>query len=92
MQKGRVGASIVNAIRDRWDHRAKRPLRQHLHLFLNIPVSNGDLRVVWIPVDRAKVAVHWLTCATLNKFPDFTQPLWKRFQCSERCTNKVFQE
>jgi hypothetical protein len=82
-----VGAAIISTIRDRWDFKLKCPRPQFLAAFLQIPVEHTNLRVVWIPVDRAKVAVHWITCVVHRKLPDMTQALWKRFQCSERCTN-----
>jgi len=82
-----VGAAVVNAIRDKWDFKRACPKRQFLPAFLQIQVEHGNLRVVWIPVDRAKVAVHWISCVRHSKLPDQTQNLWKRFQCSERCTN-----
>jgi len=82
-----VGAAVVNAIRDKWDFKRACPKRQFLPAFLRIQAEHGNLRVVWIPVDRAKVAVHWISCVRHSKLPDQTQNLWKRFQCSERCTN-----
>jgi len=82
-----VGAAIINHIRDRWNFTTRSPRRQFLNVFLGIPVEHSNLRVVWIPVDRAKVAVHWISCVNHRKLPDMTLALWKRFQCSERCTN-----
>jgi len=73
-----VGAGIINHIRDRWDFKNQRPKRQYLDDFLRIPVEHGNLRIVWIPVDRAKVAVHWISCVRHQKLPDMTRPLWKR--------------
>jgi hypothetical protein len=57
-------------------------------MFLNIPLSpHRNLRVVWIPPVRAKVAVHWLACFQHDILPDMSNPKWVVYQCSERCTN-----
>jgi len=52
-----VGVAITNHIRDRWDFKNRCPKRQFLDVFLRIPVEHGNLRIVWIPVERAKIAV-----------------------------------
>lgn len=89
-QRKGVGTRITNSIGNAWDRRSKQPKRDWLNRFLRVPVDPGtNRRVVWIPTDRAKVAVHWLTCFNFNKLPDQTRANWKRFQCSERCTNKL---
>jgi len=88
-QRKGVTSAVVDYLRGRWDFRMKQPKRQYLQKFLQIPPTHGNLRIVWIPVDRAKVSVHWLTCFRYNKLPDQTKANWKTFQCSERCTNKL---
>jgi len=88
-QRKGVTATVVDHVRARWDFRLKQPKARYLQRFLQIPPTHGSLRVVWIPVDRAKVSVHWLTCFRYNKLPDQNKANWRTFQCSERCTNKL---